>query len=179
MAIVVFLRGANVGGHRRFRPSLVAKELQRFDVVNIGATGLFVVRNPGRGQAFRSELVRRLPFDTQVVLCEGTDVLALESGSPLKRLTGDRVHVPFVSILTERAPERLPAIPFGIPSNGDWYVRIIGRRDQFVFGVYRRHMKTISYLGRIDKVLGVPVTTRNWNTIDAVLKVLKEDGGAV
>jgi uncharacterized protein (DUF1697 family) len=179
MAIVVFLRGANVGGHRRFRPSLVAKELQRFDVVNIGATGLFVVRNPGRGQAFRSELARRLPFDTQVVLCEGTDVLALEGGSPFERLTLDRDHVRFVSILTERVPERLPAMPFGIPSNDDWYVRIIGRRDQFVFGVYLRHMKTISYLGRIDKALGVPVTTRNWNTIEAVLKVLKEDGGAV
>jgi hypothetical protein len=27
----------NVGGHRRFRPSLVAKELRRFDVVNVGA----------------------------------------------------------------------------------------------------------------------------------------------
>lgn len=35
-------------------------------------------------------------------------------------------------------------------------------------------MKTISYLGRIDKALGVPVTTRNWNTIEAVLKVLHE-----
>ena len=64
-------------------------------------------------------------------------------------------------------------MPFGIPSDDDWYVRIVGRKNQFVFGVYRRHMKTISYLGRIDKALGAPVTTRNWNTIDAVLKVLK------
>jgi len=173
MAIVAFLRGANVGGHRRFRPSLVAKELDRFDVVNIGATGLFVVRNPGSGQTFRSELVRRLPFDTQVVLCEGKDVLALESRSPFERITVDKDHVRFVSVLTGPVPERLPVMPFGIPSDDDWYVRIVGRKKQFVFGVYRRHMKTISYLGRIDKALGVPVTTRNWSTIDAVLKVLK------
>jgi uncharacterized protein (DUF1697 family) len=52
-------------------------------------------------------------------------------------------------------------------------VRLVGRKKQFVFGVYRRHMKTISYLGQIDKALGAPVTTRNWNTIDAVLKILK------
>ena len=175
MAIVVFLRGANVGGHRRFRPSLVAKELQRFDVVNIGATGLFVVRNPGSGKTFRAELLRRLPFDTHVVFCEGTDVLALERRSPFQRITVDRDHVRFVSILTGPVPGRLPAMPFGIPSNDDWYVRIIGRKNEFVFGVYRRHMKTISYLGRIDKALGVPVTTRNWNTIDAVLKVLKAE----
>jgi uncharacterized protein (DUF1697 family) len=173
MAIVAFLRGANVGGHRRFRPSLVAQELQRFDVVNVGATGLFVVRNPGSGQMFRSELVRRLPFDTQVVLCEGKDVLALESRSPFQRITADPDHVRFVSILTGPVSGRLPAMPFGIPSNDDWYVRIIARKNEFAFGVYRRHMKTISYLGQIDKALGVPVTTRNWNTIEAVLKVLK------
>jgi uncharacterized protein (DUF1697 family) len=173
VAIVVFLRGANVGGYRRFRPALVAKELQRFNVVNIGATGLFVVRNPGSGRTLRAELARLLPFDTHVVVCEAADVLALESLSPFQRLDVDRDHVRFVSILTEPPPRDLPAMPFGIPSNDDWYVHIIGRRDQFVFGVYRRHMKTISYLGRLDKALGAPVTTRNWNTIEAVLKVLK------
>ncbi|MGA2760952.1 MAG: hypothetical protein ABSF08_11595 [Candidatus Cybelea sp.] len=173
MAIVAFLRGVNVGGHRRFRPSLLAKELERFDVVNIGATGLFVARNPGRGQTFRTELVRRLPFETQVALCEGADVLALEKGSPFARIAPEPDHVRFVSVLIEPAPGRLPAMPFGIPSNDDWYVRIVGRKKQFVCGVYRRHMKTIAYLGHLDKALGVPVTTRNWNTIDAVIKVLK------
>jgi hypothetical protein len=160
MAIVAFLRGANVGGHRRFRPSLLAKELERFDVVNIGATGLFVARDPGRGQAFRSDLMSRLPFDTQVALCEGADLLALEGGLPFQRITPDADHVRFVSILIEPAPRRLPAMPFGIPSNDDWYVQIVGRKKQFVFGLYRRHMKTISYLGQIEKALGVPVTTR-------------------
>jgi len=46
MALVVFLRGVNVGGHRTFRPSLLANELSDFDVVNVGAAGTFVVRNP-------------------------------------------------------------------------------------------------------------------------------------
>ncbi|HET6274483.1 MAG TPA: hypothetical protein VFE16_00925 [Candidatus Cybelea sp.] len=173
MAIVVFLRGANVGGHRRFRPSLLAKELQDFDVVNVGATGLFVVRNPGSTRAFRSELVRRLPFDTRIVACEGADLLALESCSPFQEITVAPDHVRFVSILTGAIREPLPAMPFGIPSNDDWYVRIVGRRNEFVFGIYRRHMKTISYLGQIDKALLTPVTTRNWSTIDAVLKILK------
>jgi hypothetical protein len=42
-----------------------------------------------------------------------------------------------------------------------------------VFGVYRRHMKTIGYLGQIDKLYGVPATTRNWNTIIAIMRILK------
>jgi hypothetical protein len=37
MAIVVFLRGVNVGGHRTFRPSILARELSDYYVVNVGA----------------------------------------------------------------------------------------------------------------------------------------------
>jgi hypothetical protein len=34
-------------------------------------------------------------------------------------------------------------------------------------------MKTIGYLGRIDQLFGVPVTTRSWNTILRVLEILR------
>ena len=44
MALVVFLRGVNVGGHRRFRPSALAAELKHLGAVNIGAAGTFVIR---------------------------------------------------------------------------------------------------------------------------------------
>jgi uncharacterized protein (DUF1697 family) len=36
-------------------------------------------------------------------------------------------------------------------------------------------MKAISYLGKIEKRLGVPVTTRNWNTIEKVATILRQD----
>ena len=29
------------------------------------------------------------------------------------------------------------------------------------------------YLGQLDKLCGVPVTTRNWNTITSIAKILK------
>jgi hypothetical protein len=34
-------------------------------------------------------------------------------------------------------------------------------------------MKTIRYLGQIDKLFRVPATTRNWNTILATVQLLK------
>jgi hypothetical protein len=34
-------------------------------------------------------------------------------------------------------------------------------------------MKTIGYLGQIDKLFGAPATTRSWNTILSVLRILK------
>jgi uncharacterized protein (DUF1697 family) len=42
-----------------------------------------------------------------------------------------------------------------------------------VLGIYRRQIKAISYLGRIEKILGVPGTVRNWNTIEKVVKILQ------
>jgi len=68
MALIVFLRGVNVGGHRTFRPSILAKELSDYDVVNVGAAGTFIVRKPGPRGKFRAELLRRLPFEAEVVL---------------------------------------------------------------------------------------------------------------
>jgi hypothetical protein len=37
-------------------------------------------------------------------------------------------------------------------------------------------MKTISYLGHIDRLFGVPATKRNWNTIIAIVRILKGQG---
>jgi len=39
-------------------------------------------------------------------------------------------------------------------------------------------MKTISYLGQIDELLGAPATTRSWNTILFVLRILKSKNHA-
>jgi uncharacterized protein (DUF1697 family) len=59
-----------------------------------------------------------------------------------------------------------------LPSRGKWLLRVLERDGRFVFGLYRRHMKVISYLGTMDRLFGVPATTRNWNTITAIAKVL-------
>ncbi|MGH9618677.1 MAG: hypothetical protein ACRD45_03055, partial [Bryobacteraceae bacterium] len=58
--------------------------------------------------------------------------------------------VRFVSILS-RSGHRPVDIPFTFPSSGEWYVRVIASKNRFVFGEYRRHMRTISYLGQIEK----------------------------
>ena len=63
-------------------------------------------------------------------------------------------------------------MPIVMPSTGKWLLKILARDNRFVFGVYRRHMKVIGYLGTLDRLFGVPVTTRNWNTVNAVAKVL-------
>ena len=179
MALVVFLRGINVGGYRRFRPSILARELSDFDAVNVGAAGTLVIRRPGSRAKFRAELIRRLPFEAEVALCDGRDLLDLERENPFEVEQPPPDAVRFVSILS-RAGQCTAAIPFKLPPKGEWFVRVIASKERFVCGVYRRHMKTIGYLGQIDKFFGAPATTRNWNTILAVVRILKASskGGA-
>jgi uncharacterized protein (DUF1697 family) len=172
MALVVFLRGINVGGHRTFRPSILARELSDYDVVNVGAAGTFVVRKPGSRAKFRAELLQKLPFEAQVVLCDGRDLLRLEMENPFGTEPSRPDIVRFVSILSKAGRVR-PSIPITLPASGEWLLRVIASKNRFVFGVYRRHMKTIGYLGQIDKLFGVPATTRNWNTIVAIVRMLK------
>jgi uncharacterized protein (DUF1697 family) len=172
MALVVFLRGVNMGGHRTFRPSVLAKELSRYDVVSVGAAGTFVVRKPGARATFLAELTGKLPFETKIVLCDGRDVLRLETENPFGAEASRPDIVRYVCILSKLSPSLSP-IPCAFPPKGVWLVRVLALENRFVFGEYRRHMKTIGYLGQIDKLFGVPVTTRNWNTIMAVVKILK------
>src|SRR5262249_15848501 len=82
MALIVFLRGVNVGGHRTFRPSILAKELSAYDVANVGAAGTFVVRKPGSRAKFRAELLRKLPFEAEIMFCDGRDLICLEMENP-------------------------------------------------------------------------------------------------
>jgi uncharacterized protein (DUF1697 family) len=172
MALVVFLRGVNVGGHRTFRPSVLAKELSDYGVANVGAAGTFVVRKPGRLKEFRTALLSKLPFETIVVFCDARDVIRIEREHPFGAKPPRPDIVRFVSILSKSGCG--PAtIPCSLPPRGPWFVQIVASKNQFVFGMYRRHMKTIGYLGQIDKLFGAPATTRNWNTIAAIVKILQ------
>jgi uncharacterized protein (DUF1697 family) len=173
MALVVFLRGVNVGGHRTFRPSVLAQELSDYDVVNVGAAGTFVVRKPGSRAKFRAALFGKLPFETKVALCDGSDLLRLETANPFATQPSAPDIVRFVSILSKAGAVRA-SLPVSFPSEGQWLVRVMACEGQFVFGMYRRHMKTIGYLGQIDKLYGAPATTRNWNTMVAILRILKD-----
>src|ERR1700734_598663 len=101
MGLIVFLRGINVGGHRTLRPSVLAKELGLYDVVNVGAAGTLVVRKPGSRAKFLAELRRKLPFEATIAFCEGSDLIRLEVDNPFGTEPPRADVVPFVSILSE------------------------------------------------------------------------------
>jgi len=175
VALVVLLRGVNVGGHRTFRPAALAEQLQHLDAVNIGAAGTFVIRRPITQAQLRAELARRLPFETEIMICQGRQIVRLMSRDPFADQPVRPDVVRFVSLLSRR-PRSAPPTPMSLPAGGEWLLQILARDDRFVFGVYRRQMKAIGYLGTLDRLFGVPATTRNWNTITAIARVLGHGG---
>jgi uncharacterized protein (DUF1697 family) len=187
MAQVVFLRGVNVGGANRCQPALIAKQLAKFGIINIGAVGTFVVREAVTESNLRAAFARKLPFKCEIMICPARDLIKLTSRDPFSGQPSGPNITKFVSVLhkplrtgvrsdlnqTSNLKPQTSVLPVSLPSDDDWLLKIIAIEGRFVLGLYRREMKAISYLGKIEKLLGVPVTTRNWNTVQKVDQVLR------
>ena len=175
MASVVFLRGVNVGGSRTFQPSLLARALAPWDVVNVGAAGTFVIRNPIGEAAARAGFLAQLPFETHLTICRGRDLLDLAAAKPFSNPPTGHDTRPFVSVLAKR-PRTLPHLPISQPPGEKWQVRIVGVSGKLVLSLMRRLGKTMLYPNEVvEKHFGVPATTRNWNTIVTLCEILKAE----
>ena len=174
MSSVVFFRAVNVGGHQKFQPGKLAKQLEQFGVVNIGAAGTFVARENVRQTKLRDEILCRLPFKPELMICPARDIIKLTAKDPFAGQPSGPNITQFVNVLAKRLPSP-PPLPLCLPSDDDWLLKIIAIQDRFVLGVYRREMKAIGYLGKVEKLLGIPATNRNWNTILKVAQILSQD----
>lgn len=189
MASVVFLRAVNVGGTNRCRPAAIAEELAKFGVVNIGAVGTFVVREHVTESTLRTAIARKLAFTCDIMIVPAKEIVDLVQRDPFARQPSDPgitrfvnvLHKPLRSGIALELPQtsniklqksQRPSLPISLPTADNWLLKIIAIENRFVLGLYRREMKAISYLGKIEKQFGVPATTRNWNTIEKVMKIL-------
>ena len=82
MPSVVFLRAVNVGGTNRCQPALIAKELAKFGVVNVGAVGTFVVRKDVSESTLRAAIAKKLPFKCEIMICPARDIIKLAAKNP-------------------------------------------------------------------------------------------------
>jgi len=170
---VVFLRAVNVGTANRCRPAEIAKELSKFDVVNIGAVGTFVVRKDVSESTLRAAFARKLPFKCEIMICPARDIIQLASKDPFAGQPSGPTITRFVNVLHKPLRKR-PPLPLSLPSDDKWLARIVAIHGRFVVGLYRREMKAIGYLGKIEKLLGVPATNRNWNILEKIMAILKD-----
>jgi uncharacterized protein (DUF1697 family) len=148
--------------------------LRKFDVINIGAVGTFVVREDTSESVLRAAIAKKLPFKCEIMICSERELINLASKDPFSGQPSAPEITRFVNVLAKPPPSP-PAIPLSLPSGDEWLLKIIAIEGRFVLGLYRRQMKAISYLGKIEKQFGVAATTRNWNTIEKVVKILRQE----
>ena len=177
MQWVVFLRAVNVGLANRCQPARIAKQLAKFGVVNIGAVGTFVVREEVTEPVFRAALARKLPFKCEIMICPAKSIVDLVREDPFSREPSGANITRFVMVLHKplNSSHVTRHSSLCLPSDADWLLKVIAIQGRFVLGLYLRQMKALSYVGKLEKLLGVPATTRNWNTILKVVQILPED----
>jgi uncharacterized protein (DUF1697 family) len=175
MSLVVFLRGVNVGGHKAFQPSVLARKLGGLDVKSFGAAGTFVVRGKVGERAARAEFLKHLPFDAHVMICTAPELVDLVGGDPFDDRALDQDIKRFISVL-ERRPRVMPRVPIHAPEGKDWQVAVIAVRGPFAMSLLRRIGRTLVYPNEvIEKEFGVAATTRSWSTILKVREALDPD----
>src|ERR1043166_5948630 len=88
MRWVVFLRGVNVGGANLCRPAELAKQLKKFDVVNIGAVGTFVVRGNLSASTLREkirvQLAKSFRIKCEIMIVPAKAIVDLTKKNPFE-----------------------------------------------------------------------------------------------
>ncbi len=177
MSSVVFMRGVNVGGHKTFRPSALARQLPTFRVVSIGAAGTFVVGTDVIEREARNAFLKHLGFDAQMMICPADDVIHLVKVQPFADEACSKADGQFISVLESR-PRRLPQLPLRVPAGEHWQVAVTAVHGRFVVTLLRRVGRTLLYPNEVvEKCLGVAATTRGWSTILKVHQALEMQRG--
>src|SRR4029079_10595219 len=109
-------------------------------------------------------------FKPELMICPARDVLALAAKDWFDGKPPGKGIARFVSVLS-KAPRAKPALPIEHPAGAKWEVRIVAISGRFVLSD-RRIGQTYSN-AVVEKRFGVQATTRNWNTLETICKVLE------
>jgi len=169
---VVFLRAANVGGRNVFRPAVLARALEHLDVRNVGAAGTFVVRGKASPAAIRREILARLPFEPGMAVLPARDIRALVRARPFAGARLSKDVRAWVAVL-DGAPRSRPVLPVAVPAGKAWSVLFERLEGRFALGLWRRQPRGFVFPNPVvEKAVGVPATTRWWETIERVAALL-------
>ena len=176
MSWVVLLRGANVGGHRTFRPTEFVAALPDLALRSIGAAGTFIAATPLSESKVRASIRATLPFETTVTVVSGAAVARLLRHPPTPVDPNNPRERRFATV-SDRPLPRGPSVPIVAPNDDAWQVRIQAVDGPFAIGVYRRLGPRNLYPSEVvEKAFGVPATTRWWETIESIGRCLEDAG---
>ena len=173
MAHVVFLRAGNVGGRNVFRPAQLAAALAHLDVVNVGAAGTFLVRAKAPASSIRREILAQLKFVPEVAVLPAREILTLVRERPFSGTAFSKDQRGWVAVLCGK-PKTRPALPLTAPAGPSWQVRLDRVDGAIAVGLWHRRQAGFLFPNQVvERALGIKTTTRWWETIERVAKLLE------
>ncbi len=177
IAYVAFLRGINVGGNRVIKMTDLKKYFESYGFTNVQTV---IASGNVRFDATESDpavlapqieakLKKSTDFQIDVILRSLEHLKKAVEAEPFKKIPlKDNVRL-YVTFLAEKPPGGLK-IPYESPLK-DFKILSATPRELFSVGYIRPNLKLIDSMAIIEKEYGKKVTTRNWNTIQKIVKL--------
>lgn len=175
---VAFLRGINVGGHHKIPMADLKKILQKLEFENV-----ITILNSGNivfdaftqdlkniEKTISDHLEKTFGFPVPTIVRKSKEIDKLWKSNPFKnvKLTSDtRFYVSFIRG-NNNSKIKLPR------ENSDKSFSIIEMRNKTIVSVLDLSLsKTPKAMEALEKHFGKDITTRNWNTIERIVKILE------
>jgi uncharacterized protein (DUF1697 family) len=174
---VAFLRGINVGGHHKVPMADLRQELETLGIENIttilnSGNVIFDAMNADAEKLEKTiagHLEKTFNFPVPTILRKWESIQALLNHKPFKDIKTTKDTRLYVSFLRANAESDL-ILPW---ASADSSFKIIGSIDKTIFSVLDLSVsKTPKAMEALENFFGKDITTRNWNTIEKLNKIL-------
>ena len=173
MKFVAFLRGINVGGNALVKMKDLKALLEKagFENVQTVIASGNVVFEAHTGDELSIErkietaLKKKYKRDIAVMVRSIDELRKMERSQPFKGISVSKNTRLYVTFLSDKSlGVKLPELPADL--------RIVRIREKDVFAVLEisSKLKSTDSMNIITKLFGSRITTRNWNTIQRILK---------
>jgi uncharacterized protein (DUF1697 family) len=174
---VALLRGINVGGHKKVPMADLKKLLSTMgysDVQTLLNSGnvVFRCKSTPTGQlekTLETAIEKHFGFRVPVILRSGDDFKQLVDSEPFAGTEVTKNTRLYLSFLKNEAKE-IPTLPLET-EDGDF--RILDYTNATVISVLDlSKTKTVDGMKSLENIFGKDITTRNWNTVEKIGKLL-------
>ncbi|PKD17205.1 hypothetical protein APR41_07175 [Salegentibacter salinarum] len=175
---IAFLRGINVGGHKKVPMADLKKMMTSFGLENVKTllnSGNVVFSAPATTEKKLEEkmsvaLEKTFGFPVPVLIRTSTDFQELLKSNPFKKIEVHkdlRLYITFLKNRIENSPIKTPW------SSEDKSFQILNFTGVEIISVLNvSEKRTIEAMKLLENTFGKDLTTRNWNTVLKIGKLL-------
>lgn len=177
---IALLRGINIGGHHKV-PMAELRELfekmEFFEVKTLLNSGNIIFEGKSAPiEIMEEKIATRLEtifgFPIPVLIREAKNIKEMLSAEPFKEVETTKDIRLYVTFLKKASKKALLELPWVSADNAFQIIDFNGTEVISVLDVSKK--KTTEAMGILEKTFGKEITTRNWNTILKIGKLLEK-----